>query len=307
MYKGTYRMEVSGVNSKTLLDRQDSVYQDIEHCKTSYELRYAFAYEAAIRNTRIKELLQECILSQNDACDTLKMNYGFTFEAVLYYRITHKELFPLQPNDNAATGLANLGDMETIEHKYRLTPLYSDNESVILNDTAIQRKEETITKAHLEDYSDFQKLSFEPNFIRPKLLPAYAKRFYVELNMELPESELVEYIGHIHKIYHRCDVPGTTELLSDNIEYSSSKQTKANASKYADMLYVYDYVKKYADQFETDIEMHKKIADDLLYGLNDDTKKLHSTSTIWNYRQIMVDLVENEKFLVYLTGVETIV
>jgi hypothetical protein len=228
----------------------------------------------------VQKLLYACISLQNDACNVLKAKYGFTHDVFLYYRVTHKDLFPLKSDDGTATGLASLPDTEAIEHRYKLTPLCSDKESVILNDTAIQRKEGTITKANLEDYSDFQKLSFEPNFIRPKLLPIYAKRFYVELNMELPESELVEYIGHIHKIYHRCDVPGATELLSDNIEYSSSKQTKANASKYADMLYVYDCVKKYADMFKTDIELHEKIANDLLYSLNDDTKEQLSTNKL---------------------------
>ncbi len=100
-YNGT-----SGVDSRYRLDRTEPIYMDIESCNTSYELRYVVAYEAAIRNKEVKQLLGTCIKEHN--CEILKLKFGFSDEAIFYYRITHRDLFSVAPGIKSKDGLASI-------------------------------------------------------------------------------------------------------------------------------------------------------------------------------------------------------
>jgi len=277
---------------------------DIERCKTSYELRYVIAYEAAIRNEEIANALYEYLANERADAKEALYKYGFTDESIFYYRLTHLEEFPVTKVDTHHQGLSSIeANDASSPSPYKIQPLCPKLDAVITNDTPLIRENDSITKADIDDYPSFSKLSLELQLIRPKLHPPAAKRFYVELNFELPESELTEYIVQLHKEYHKHHIPGAMELLGD-ISLNREQLTKANTMKYADMLYVYDYVNKFGDLYTTDKELHEKIGRDLAYSAHRDDKNMLSTNTIRNYRNAMTETVENFGFLSLLTGIE---
>ena len=296
--------ELTGVNSEYLLDRQEIVYREIEDCKTSYELRYAMAYEAAIRNSAVLDALSICILEGD--CVKLKQAFGFSDDAILYFRITHKNLFSVRSKDESGNGLSGISEMKHKYKKqpYKITPLCSKEDSIVINDVPLVRESNSISFATIENYAEFKALSLEANFKRPKLLPIKRKDFYVNLNFELPESELTEYVEWLYKIYHKEDIKSTLELLSDSFDFSENGQIKANSRKFADMLYVYDYAFKYGEEFDTGISLHEKIAQDLSYSSMRDDKDRPSTNTVRNYLERMTYLVETFGYMELLTGIE---
>ena len=287
--------------SRYMLDRRGSIYMQIEKCETSYELRYAIAYEAAIRNSEVQTLLNDCI--QNENCEQIKNRFGFTDEALIYYRLTHSGMFPPRTSGVTSDGLATLrtDNLGYERKRYVLKPICSD--SVVVNSTPFTARDNEISIASIENYTDFRHLLFEANIIRPKLMPIKKKEFLVNLNFELPESELHEYIEYLYEAYHKESVHSPIELLSD-LELHHSKQIKANAQKYADMLYVYDYAIKFKDKFDTDIKLHEKIAMDLHYSDGRDSTNPPETNTIRNYRKKMEYLVSDLGYLELLTGIK---
>ncbi len=152
----------------------------------------------------------------------------------------------------------------------------------------------------MTNYSDFHKLSFEPNFIRPKLIPVSEKNFYVNLNFELPLSEIVEYVYYLQKIYKAKDVKSALELLSSSIEFTDVKQIKINCKKYADMFYAHDYAIKFGNEFKNEDEMYKKIAMDMGYSSGSD--KVVAENTIRTNISKMKSLVGDCGYLELLTG-----
>ena len=296
--------ELTGVNSECLLDRQEMVYREIEDCKTSYELRYVMAYEAAIRNSAVYDALFSCILDKD--CAKLKQDFGFSDEAILYFHITHKDLFPVSAKDKGGNGLSSISEMEYEYRRqpYKITSLCSKEDSIVINDVPLVRDSNGVSIATIENYAEFKAVSLEANFKRPKLLPVKRKNFYVNLNFDLPESEMIEYVAWLYKVYHKEEIKSTMELLSDFLEFSDSHQIKANSRKFADMLYVYDYALMYGDAFETDIALHEKIANDIRYSDKRDDKAIPTTNTIRNYQIKMNYLVEERGYKEFLTGIE---
>ena len=292
---------VNGVDSAYRLDRTESIYMDIETCKTSYELRYFVAYEAAIRNEEVQKLLGECIKEGN--CKKLKLIFGFSDEAIFYYRTTHRDLFPVVPGIKSKDGLASISPEQKLDYTkeaFVLHPLCNEARAVIVNGKPIVSEDDKISKASMENYGDFHKLSFEPNFIRPKLIPISEKSFYVNINFELPTSEIVEYVKYLQKIYETKDVKNALELLSSSIELTDVKQIKTNCKKFADMFFAYDYAVQYGSAFKNEDEIHKKIAMDMAYS--SDSDEVLAENTIRTYISKMKSLVEGCGYLELLTG-----
>ncbi len=297
---------MGGFDTNALLDRHSPIYDEIVACQTSYELRYFIAYEAAIRNVDVQKALASCIL--NHDCTQVKTIYGFSDDAILYYRLTHVDLFPPQNEEKKGIAKQGLSSLKQAEHTYTKKP-YSiktvKENSIILNETPIVVNEDNrISPASLSDYKEFKELILEGNFRRPKLQPIKKKDFYVELNFELPESEIIEYIGELYKLYHKESIKGTVELLSESDDFLHSKQTKANSRKFADMFYVYDCFVAYRERFDTENELHEKISLDLRYADKDDEASPLASTTIRNYQVRMVQLVEELGYLELLTGIK---
>ena len=302
--KQSYK-EPSGINSRILLNRQASVYMDIERCSTSYELRYAIAYEAAIRNEDILNALHDYLKTKSDDSRKFLHLHGFTDEAIFYYRMSHTEEFPLQTNETPTKGLASVDARDNAPEPtpYKLAPLCPKTDAVIVNDTPLIQQSNGIVKADTSDHSSFSKLLFEPRFIRPKLSPPAIKKFNIELNFELPESELLEYVSQLYKLYRKYNAPGTMELLGD-MEFEKEQLTKANTIKYADMLYAYDFMKRFKNMFSTQQELYEKIRMDLAYSIAEGDRKMLSNNTVRNYIATMKPIIEEHGYIQLLTGLE---
>ncbi len=300
-------MEVSGVDSKALLSRSESTYMDVEQCASSYELRHIVAYEAAIRNEDIKAYLYSYLSEADDrSYIKLKSVYGFTDEAIFYYRITHKDLFPITSSSTTAHGLSSIDKSNDSTHSsmYDITPLCSEADVVVVNDTPLYRENGSIGIADMAHYGDFEKLQLEYKMARPKLSPIKARKFFVELNFDLPVTELTEYIELLYALNQKHSILSVLELLDDALDLSVEKQKKLASKRYADILYVYDCYTLYGDKYGIEIDLHKKIASDLAYSMEDRDERILSTNTIKNYISDMNALVNDYAYLKLLTAIE---
>ena len=307
-------------DTRIILDRKSDIYQDIESCKTSYELRYVVAYEAAIRNEEARKLIEEYIKSRDkEKLSILENDFGITECVVFYYLIRNynRILRQKSPSSTASRkGAIGLGNIQPPQRqktgqRHKLFSIYKPDGSngIILNNTAIVMNSDGIQRASLEDIEIFQSLCLELDFKRPKLEPNPSKnlpinptkKFYIELNFELPESELKEYVEELSRLYSTGNIPGLSELLTDDENaVASSGETRVNQKRYADMFYLYDHYKMSRELFPSDEKTYEKIALDLAYSRGDD-KELQTT-TMRNYHKAMIDLIDKKGYFPIITG-----
>ncbi len=307
-------------DTRIILDRKSDIYQDIESCKTSYELRYVVAYEAAIRNEEARKLIEEYLKSRDkEKLSILENDFGITEPVADYYFIYNynRLLSQKSPSSTASSeGAIGLRSIQPLQRQitrkpYKLSPIckFKGTIGIISNNRAIVRSSGYIQRASSEHIKIFQQLALELNFKRPKLKPNPSKnlpvdpikRYYIELNFELPESELKEYIEELIRLYNTEKIPGLPELFTDEESaVQSSGETKVNQKRYADMFYVYDHYKMSRELFPSDEKTYEKIALDLAYSRGDD-KELQTT-TMRNYHKAMIDLIDKKGYFSIITG-----
>jgi hypothetical protein len=121
-------------------------------------------------------------------------------------------------------------------------------------------------------------INIEDKFSRPKLKLESIPTINLDINMALPAKELLAYITELKRTYSLYDAeidadenkiylqPKTPlEFLGENLAYATPRRgypKKANAEKYADMFFIYDYVKARLNYIEAENKIikaeHKK-------------------------------------------------
>ncbi len=149
-------------------------------------------------------------------------------------------------------------------------------------------------------------------FSRPRLsAPAmYNKNFMLDLNMALPEKELLDYLSHIKKAYDKSkeDIQSVTELLGvdlsgEGIEEADPDQMykrdrrKTLAEKLADLFFVYD------------CHINKVKVEDTIDSLDvywrEERKAFpdkFQKKTYQHYLRLAKDFIENQKYKSLLIG-----
>jgi len=328
-------------DSKILLDRLNSTYTDFEKCQTAYELRYAVAYEAAIRNEAIQQALKRCLVDKK--CEDA-YKFGFTWNTRLYYLIANLNLLSLKEklksfrwqssekklilldyqyqfiefckkfNDKNSSKfrLAKKKDQhvppKTLPYKILTFPNGAD--TVIHNNRAGIRDNGKIRNADSKDYKKFTHLILEPKFIRPRLQPINKKTFYVDLNFELPKVELIDYVESLYDMYQQEEIPSPLEIFHltehENSGETTYKDVAKHAKKFGDMFFVYDYFRHYKDSYKSDSDLYEKINSDLIYSYTDNSRDPLANNTIRNYIKNMTKLSEELGYLELLTGTKRI-
>ena len=140
-------------------------------------------------------------------------------------------------------------------------PFCEESEKIIK--TALQRQ-------HL--------INVQNKFSRPILKPEYIPIVKIDINLALPEDELVEYVKLLKKRYsvyygeadeknNKITIRPNTplEFLGENLNNASPVKNypkKPTAVKMADMFFVYDYVKARLKQIENENEILKQEYDE---------------------------------------------
>ncbi len=173
----------------------------------------------------------------------------------------------------------------------------------MVNNSPIVIGEEGIRKAEDKESMSFDKISLELNLKRPKLTPLLSKTFYIELNLQLPESEILEYLELVKKEYDRENIKNNIEHFK-KIRLAKKKLKKANSDKFADMLYIYDcYQKHNKTKFKSASEFYAYLSDALYHSYTREVRKDISRNTTETYIETMKEYIEDTKYLELLVGI----
>lgn len=304
-------MDYSQLEDVEIPTREDDIYEEIENFQ-EYELTQCVAYEMAVRNKDVVALLDSLgvtkgISNVNGYLDLLSKINNTTAKELLKYGINYlqhiKYLFLTKPSldmtltdkivfnpldvkllniltENEIFKIANYEmdiddalpentniDMYCNHFKNNLKNNYNDLEG-IFNTKSIEVIKIAIKRKHT--------IPVETHFSRPKLELSLIPSTTIELNLELPEKELISYIKAIKQRYSMYigDADEETGKLTINpntpLEYLGLKgklkvekstaslsfidgkffdakknenfPKKPNTEKYADMFFIYDYV-----------------------------------------------------------------
>jgi hypothetical protein len=131
------------------------------------------------------------------------------------------------------------------------------------------------------------KISIENDFSRPTLILRYTPIANININLALPNNELLEYIKLLKEKYMTFYVdfdeetkkgtirPNTPlELLGEKLQYETLSEKlpkKPDAKKYADMFFIYDYVTARHREVKQHNEKQKKIYEAELLEIKNNT------------------------------------
>jgi len=238
-----------------------------------YELTQCISYEMGIRNVVIKDLLDE-------------LNYFLERKSYLINQ-TGSHPTPEKYEKYSKLGILHLNELIEVHEKrlideYLLYPYDYDNESKEIKNYLAIRKALNNTSGKPEydykwNHSDNQgyrvyqgiftnskTYDISHVFTNFKRQVKYVNKAEVTLNMSLPKDEILAYIEHVLDTLSSSNekqLKSSLELLGevcDEAEKTKNFPKKPKASKMADLLFVYDYIKarqKQINQYNEDEEI----------------------------------------------------
>ena len=244
-----------------LPQRNDLSYKEIEEFK-DYELTNCIAYEMAIRNEIIIEIIDtyldtkdELIFGEDEEAYKLLNDYGFDGLSLSCYKISNFPSFNI--NYNSGMISADYSE-EILLDKNKNNNIYLvDNILINASYEDDQNKEINIIENNNINENYIPSIHF--GYGRPLLKFKKNKIFNIQINLNLPQDELMSYISKIKDEYNKDNsiIKIPLELLGEILEKNDNKRTpkKPKASVYADWFYIYDYWKYEKTQEKTDKEI----------------------------------------------------
>lgn len=281
------------------LKRDMKQYIDVENFE-DYELTDCLAYEMAIRNQTVFELIinfdnenQETSRYIDDKlfCDfyigtEYYLNYHF-FEYFIDLEEHNKE------NEEITT-------IFNPDNKTRSKVSENDDRRIFMG----QNKGYIYRSEIIDNFMESN--SIYPSFKRPKLqVYEISKEVDVSLNLALPEKDLIEFLKLIKKDFDKNNkIIQTAFEVSENVEFKNSDKIKprdilSNKLYVADMFYIYDCIKLGYRYFDIRNELYR-------YYL--DVKKIETRTmtekTIKKYNDIAKEYIEKLKYKELVTGIK---
>ncbi|MDO9303981.1 MAG: hypothetical protein Q7T77_01520 [Sulfuricurvum sp.] len=276
-----YENDLEGSEEDGLPKRGDDKYKEIKNFKP-YELTQCIAYEMGIRNVVVKDLLDE-------------LNYFSERKSYLIngtQTISHPA--PEKYNKYSKLGILHLNELieeheKRLIDEYLLYPYEQNNESKEINNYLTIRKilnntpekPEYDYKWNHRDNQGFRiyqgiftnSTTYDMShiFTNFKRQVKYVNKAEITLNMSLPKKEILAYISHVLDTLSSSNdkqLKSSLELLFGEIFDEAEKTNHfpkiAKASKMADLLFIYDYIKARQKQInlyneDEDIERSKDI------------------------------------------------
>lgn len=272
-------------------------YTEIENFE-DYEFTSCVAYELAIRNCKVIELIKRQLKHlkenynsfNNDISDELFFKY-FINEFYLAYHFF--------------SDIININEEKKISGSFWKNKVSKD----------IKKEEDELTSfEHYNGFSIFTKIydnSYTPdrrevitNFQRPPLESYHIHTdFDVKINFSLPLKDLEEYIKEIKKSFEEKKVLPKSgfEILND-IELNSGnlitpREILSNKNKVADMLFIYDCKKL---NYKV-LDIRYKLED--YYSLKGISTKSFTEKTIKNYYDVAKTYIDERKYKELVTGI----
>jgi len=291
--------------------RSDDIYKEIESFK-DYELTQCVAYEMAIRNDYAKELLfyYELHLNQYNIDinlgisnienrtlnDDLKNDSLFLEEELeeLYLEpISLQNFFYQKKNKENKENKLNI---TTISKEYQypkhgagwIDETKSESREVFISKTSEYKKDDSY---HIHDISNHISLILS----RPKLISDNSKNATINLNLSLPLIELTAYLKEIKLNYEKDTsiIKTPLELLGNELQNANNSKLpkKPKAKLWADLFFVYDYVKARLSEKENNnkqiIEQYEKDKQNISnnQGLSTSDKRIQKAELLIEFEE----------------------
>lgn len=250
--------------------RSDSIYKEIENFE-DYEYSYCVAYELAIRNSNIRNLVEKYLkigfdsfyIKESDNDIKLLKDYGFNYEAMINTEVLQVFKEEINLFSKISTNTVYTNDIlknNTINNAL----VYYKKDNFFLID--FEDKSFIPNKINNNDINKDYIHTLRFNLKRPKLYLQENKIFKVAINLNLPKDELITYISKIKDEFDndKSIIKTPLELLGEDFEYLENKNIKQNSNKLnkkliADKFFVYDYVTARKQQVE---EMNNQIVEE---------------------------------------------
>lgn len=268
------------------LKRNDKIYKNIEDIK-SFEFTHCLAYEFAMRNRKVNELLNfldflfmyynQTIYPKKDF-DNDEFNKLKTYCKKILHDFnkidSYKEIMNLEYKD--IQFICNLVVEALIEELYEKYYViykndleFSDN---IYNKNKFIERDRELTKLSQEEmpnnpcinvvnnnpfYNSYQEADInKKTFIFNTIYPNFktAMRDFsdtkVTLNLSLPEKDLLSFISIIKKDYDDKDssIKHIYELLGEEFNIGFEELKNLTKKEWADYFFIYDYIKETEDK-----------------------------------------------------------
>ena len=223
------------------LKRNDKQYLDVESFE-EYEFTKCIAYEMAIRNDRVVEIVkneltnpgmanmeEEKELIYEYAIESGYHDYHFFKEEIKIYNkyfkefIDHKEDIPKQTKEDIWKSEGYKSSKFIIQDGFY-------HRSVVAMDGITPYYESNV---------------ISPYFKRPRMYSELSdNEVAVYIDLALPENELIAYIKHLKKLYNRnIFTTPYDEFIHKIAKTDKHKKSLPKGSKMADIFFVYDCLK----------------------------------------------------------------
>jgi len=278
------------------INRNDKQYIDVENF-VDYEFTSCIAYEMAIRNDRVIELLKNQLkyiernnnLMDSDILDELLEKF-YINEFYLSYHF-----------------FSDIVNIEKEKNVYGWR--WKNNISNKIDKT----DEQILSIEHFKNFSVFTQVmdSCVPeqsvlltNFSRPPLESfPIIKELDVRLNFSLPEKDLLEYIKHIKKEFDKNNniIKSGFEILNDikldNSNKINSRDILSYKERMADMFFIYDCMK-----LSYKILKIRYMLEDYYSSKGIETKSF-TEKTIKKYYELARHYIDNCAYKELITGI----
>jgi hypothetical protein len=232
-----------------------TIYEEIEQFK-DYEFTNCIAFEMAIRNKEVKELIRFTVFKK--WTEEIRAEWQKKSNKLYYYLLDVKKLTTYY---NEKFKNINFNKEEFIFNRKE------DENNFIKSDELL-----SILYTNVNPKNNFFKSRVVNSFSRPEmtLLPKQSFPTFT-FNFNLPKEELIAYISKIKDTYDKDNsiVKTPLELLGEDLEKSDNKRTqkKSNAEKYADWFYIYDYwtFEKMQGKTDKEIFVNLEVENDIPY------------------------------------------
>lgn len=281
------------------INRNDKQYIDVENF-VDYEFTSCIAYEMAIRNNRVIELIKENILyaKENNNIN----NSEIEDELLVKFYINEFYL-----NYHFFNDIVNLDNEKNVSGwRWQTDP-------DIKREIEKKEEEQILSMEHFKGFSVFSRVADScipehsvllTNFSRPPLESfPIIKELDVRLNFSLPEKDLLEYIKHIKKEFDKNNniIKSGFEILNDielsNSDKINSRDILSYKERMADMFFIYDCMK-----LSYKVLKIRYMLEDYYSSKGIETKSF-TEKTIKKYYEIAKHYIDNCTYKELITGI----
>ena len=269
-----------------LAKRDDAIYKEIEEFK-DYELTYCIAYEMAIRNDEVKELLN--ILKEREMDSSISIKH---LKKLIKYGVNSRS--PKKANYKYSIEYEIAGRLVgTQSDKNAIWKRVDSDEKIINTLFPIDKK----VKIGLS---------------RPQLEFKNSKVAAVDINFSLPKKELLAYVEKIKDDFDKdfSMIKTPIELLEEEIQKADNlvcdekgkcfdpRLILTKQQKMADMFYIYDCLKVGISRQKIRSKIYNYYADLGTETITMDYK------TMKRYKEIAKAYIDNLKYKEMITGIQ---